>query len=257
MTTLTYDPTEADSPEFNEEELDSLKVGEELASEQERLLAGKYTDAEELEQAYIELQRKLGDPANREAPAQDDDAEQVEEEDAEVDDFLEQLWKEANAEEYSEETLAKLEQLSSTDLAQMFLDYRASIEDGGTDEPTMSTEDIEALKDVAGGDEGYDNMIGWAQSNLTQQEIELYDSVMDSGNAAAAFFAIQALQYRYNESVGYDGNLVSGRAAPASVDAFRSQAEVVRAMSDPRYDSDAAYRQDVYDKLERSGDLQF
>ena len=41
-----------------------------------------------------------------------------------------------------------------------------------------------------------------------------------------------------------------------TADGFRSQAEVVQAMNDPRYDRDEAYRQDVYNKLERS-DIQF
>ena len=45
--------------------------------------------------------------------------------------------------------------------------------------------------------------------------------------------------------------MLSGKAAQ-SRDAFRSQAEVVAAMNDPRYDQDPAYRQDIYDKLERS-----
>ena len=45
--------------------------------------------------------------------------------------------------------------------------------------------------------------------------------------------------------------MLTGKAARAT-DAFRSQAEVVEAMSDPRYDRDPAYRQDLYDKLERS-----
>jgi len=45
--------------------------------------------------------------------------------------------------------------------------------------------------------------------------------------------------------------MLTGKAARAE-DAFRSQAEVVAAMSDPRYDRDPAYRQDLYDKLERS-----
>ena len=40
-------------------------------------------------------------------------------------------------------------------------------------------------------------------------------------------------------------------------DNFRSQAELVRAMSDPRYENDPAYRQDVIDKLDRSDNLQF
>ena len=50
--------------------------------------------------------------------------------------------------------------------------------------------------------------------------------------------------------------MLTGKAAASSRDVFRSQAEVVAAMNDIKYDRDPAYRQDVYDKLERSN-LQF
>ena len=50
--TLTYDSTEADAPELTTDEQDSLEVGEQLAEQQEQLLAGKYKNAEELEKAY-------------------------------------------------------------------------------------------------------------------------------------------------------------------------------------------------------------
>ena len=59
-----------------------------------------------------------------------------------------------------------------------------------------------------------------------------------------------------DEAVGYDGRMLSGKAPQASGDVFRSQAEVVAAMSDPRYDRDPAYRQDLIEKLDRS-DIQF
>ena len=57
---LTYDPTPADAPEFTEEEQDSLRVADELGEKENELLAGKYQNAEELEEAYLNLQRKLG-----------------------------------------------------------------------------------------------------------------------------------------------------------------------------------------------------
>ena len=60
--TLTMNETPADNPEFTQEEMDSLKVGEEMETQQEQLLAGKYKNAEDLESAYIELQKKLGEP---------------------------------------------------------------------------------------------------------------------------------------------------------------------------------------------------
>ena len=51
---------------------------------------------------------------------------------------------------------------------------------------------------------------------------------------------------------GYEGNMVTGRGARETQDVFRSQAEVVAAMNDPRYDKDPAYREDVFNKLSRS-----
>ena len=47
MTTLTYQPDQG-QPEFSEEELNSIQVGEQMEQEQQQLLAGKYESAEEL-----------------------------------------------------------------------------------------------------------------------------------------------------------------------------------------------------------------
>ena len=57
---------------------------------------------------------------------------------------------------------------------------------------------------------------------------------------------------KYENAVGVEGQLITGKAPSASTDTFRSQAELVAAMGDPRYDNDPAYRQDVISKLDRS-----
>ena len=57
--TLSYDNT-PETEVLTEEEQNSLEVGEQLVAEQEGLLAGKYKNAEELESAYLSLQKKLG-----------------------------------------------------------------------------------------------------------------------------------------------------------------------------------------------------
>ena len=67
MATLTYDPSEAPEGELSAEEQDSLKVGEALAAQEGKKLAGKFEDAEALEKAYIELQSKLGEPKEEKA----------------------------------------------------------------------------------------------------------------------------------------------------------------------------------------------
>lgn len=254
MATLTFDPTEAQDGEFTAEELDSLQVGEALEQQQQQLLAGKFKDAEDLEQAYIELQKKLGDPAQRNAEYVEE-APQEEQPQEEFDtDFLERLWQES-LDEYSEETLQALENMDPADLAQMYLEYRAQVEESGPQGEVITADDVQALQGIVGGEQQYAQMMGWAQESLSEQEISMYDAVIEKGDPLACYFAVNALAMRFQEAQGYDGQMLTGRA-PSAQQGFRSQAELVRAMSDPRYENDPAYRQDIADKLERSN-LQF
>ena len=49
--------------------------------------------------------------------------------------------------------------------------------------------------------------------------------------------------------------MLTGKST-SSTEVFKSQAQLVQAMADPRYDNDPAYRAEVIAKLEQS-DLQF
>jgi len=128
------------------------------------------------------------------------------------------------------------------------------VERGGLESQVqpLSQDDVADFQDMVGGAESYQDMTQWASRNLDPQEVAVFDNVIERGDPQAIYFAIQALNYRYQEASGYDGELLTGRAPTAGAEGFRSQAEVVRAMSDPRYDNDPAYRQDVFDKLDRS-----
>lgn len=254
MTTLTYDPTPADQPEFSEEEQESLAVGEQLEQQQNELLAGKFEDAAQLEKAYIELQQKLGQKDESEPEPEVEQEEESEEEDGNL---LDVLWEKAVAKEVTEDLVKKLNEQSPEDLAKMYLDYRQSVENNQQPSGQMTNEEVSQIKGLVGGDDNYKQMIDWAGSNLNEQEINMYDQVMDSGNPAAAYFAVQALAARFQDAQGVDGNLITGKAPVASQKGFRSQAELVAAMDDPRYDNDPAYRDDVMKKLENSRDLAF
>ena len=255
MATLTYDPSEAKEGEFTEEEQESIKVGEALEEQQQQLLAGKFKDAEDLENAYIELQKKLGDPSRDEPEAEADTTEpeeEVEEEEKEVEvELLDRLWEESQKDEISEETLKELSDMDPKDVAKLYLKYRAD-----NTQTVMTEEDTNTLHSVVGGPEEYKNMMSWAAENLSENEIQMYDTVMDKGDPLAAYFAVQALAYRFNDSRGVDGQMLQGKAVSEKGDVFKSQAQVVEAMTDPRYDKDPAYRQELYNKLERSN-LQF
>ena len=255
MATLTYDPTEQAEGELSTEEKESLEVGEKLAEQQEQMLAGKSKTAEDLEQGYIELQKKLGEPKETAEPEPEQpeakEEEKPEEKEEEVDTaFLDTLWEESQNEKFTKETLSKLEEMKPQDIAQMYLNYRSEAKE--PQGQSFTEENIADLKGVAGGDEGYTEMMGWAKSNLKKAEVDMYDQVMDQGNPLAAFFAVQALKYRFDDAKGVDGEMLQGKAAKSTADTFKSQAQVVKAMSDDRYEKDPAYRQAIYDKLERS-----
>ena len=233
------------------EEQDSLKVGEQMQEAQDNLLAGKYKNAEELEKGYLELQQKLSSnqPAEKAEPEQTEESAEPS--------ILDRIWEESTSqEEFSPELTEEISKMSSTELANMYLDYRQANE-GAEPARDFSQEEIQQLQGVVGGQENYTNMIDWAQKTLNETEVNMFDAVMAKGDPLAAFFAVRSLAYAYNDAVGYDGNVVQGKAPRQNTDQFRSQAEVVAAMGDPRYENDPAYRRDIMEKLERSPNVSF
>jgi len=242
--TLTFNDTPADQPELNADEQESLQVGEQMEEAQEQRLAGKYKNAEELEAAYLELQKKLGENPEEQSK---------ESEYKDTGSILDRLWEESQS-EFTPKTVEALSKTDPVQLAEMYLEYRSN-QESSQQASSMTEQDTISLKGLVGGESKYNEMLGWASQNLSEQDIGMYDSVMELGNPAAAKFAVEALAYRYNESNGVEGDLVQGKS-PSIGGIFRSQSEVVQAMSDPRYDNDPAYRHDVMQKLERSN-LQF
>ena len=262
--TYSYDNT-PETEVLTAEEQDSLQVGEQLVAEQEQLLAGKYKNTEDLEAAYLSLQKKLGQTEEEEVDYESTDEGYEEEEgsDEEVSDEAPavSLINEASAEYYandgtlSEETIERFSEMSSTDLVNAYLEIQAK-NPQAPQGVEMSEGQVNSVQNAAGGEANYNRVIEWAANNLPNNQIDAFDSVVDSGNPAAIGIAFQGLQRQYDEANGYEGRMLQGKPADSRGDVFRSQAELVAAMSDPRYDSDPAYRADVVDKLNVS-DLQF
>ena len=105
--TLNYDPTPADQPEFSDDERDSLEVAEKLGQQESELYAGKYENAEQLEEAYLNLQKKLGS---------DDDDVEVDTEEVEYDEDV--AASVSVLQDASDEYYANEGQLSSETMAQ-------------------------------------------------------------------------------------------------------------------------------------------
>ncbi len=245
--TFTYD----NSPEtevLTDEEQDSLAVGSELMEQQDNLLAGKYKNAEDLESAYIELQRKLGgDSDDGDEGMAEEDTEESDEEGSVAAEMLSSASQEFYENgELSQETFDALSEMSSGELLETYMSMQP---EPATD---LTGDDVSDLKASVGGEEAYNQITNWAASSLDDVELDAFNATIDSGTPAQIKMIMAGLQARYQQENGYEGTQVQGKPPSSSGEGFRSQAEVVKAISDPRYDRDPAYRNDVLMKLERS-----
>ena len=259
--TLSYQPennTTTVADNLTPEEQDSLQVGESIAQQEEKLYAGKYKDAQDLEKAYMELQKKLGE-GTEEKVTEDkpDEPPKLSEGATLINEASNEYY--SNGNKLSNETMAKFASMSSQDLLQAYMEVQQSPEfqqQQSQPPAEISQSDIDSIKSSAGGDKAYANIINWAKSSLDANQISAFDEVVNSGSVQAIQLAVSGLKAEYDKANGTEGKLVTGKAASNRGDVYRSQAELVSAMNDPRYDNDPAYRQDVIEKLERS-DLEF
>ena len=264
--TLSYQSdvqTESVPDNLTPEEQDSLAVGEKLQEQQEGLLAGKYKNAEELEKAYVELQKKLGESKEEEdteqasAEPEPEDKPQLSEGATLITDASKEYFDNGN--KLSPETLAKFSSLSSQDLIKAYMEVQSNPEfqqQQAAPPADITASQINQIKNAAGGEQKYAQIVNWAKSSLPQDQINAFDEVVSTGSVQAIQLAVSGLKAEYDNANGVEGRMVTGKTAPNNGDVFRSQAELVRAMSDARYDNDPAYRQDVIEKLDRS-DLEF
>ena len=265
------------------EEQDSLAVGEKLVEQQDQLLAGKYKSAQELEKAYMELQGKLGSQEKTEAEpepkAEKPESEFIPEngylddgsinydtvtetygaavteklKSAGVDPWTISAQFHESGGEVTDEMVSTLTNAGFSEKAvRSYFAGRAS--EQGYDAPAedITESQINEIKQSVGGDQTYANVVNWAKSSLDQEQTNAFDEVVNTGSVAAIKLAVAGLKAQYDNANGVEGRMVTGKAPTNSGDIFRSQAELVAAMNDPRYDRDPAYRQDVVEKLDRS-----
>ena len=266
--TLTYDDgidTVSAEDNLTPDEQDSLKVGEAMLEEQDQLLAGKYKNAEDLEKAYVELQRKLGEnntedseTAGKSEDTDEGQKENEEEEEAKEDSPAVSLINEANKEYWdndqklSPETLEKFNTMSTQDLLSAYMEVQKGAPNPTANVPDLTQNDINVVKNSIGGEQSYNDVVTWAKDTLPASDSEAFNSLLETGNVGAIKLAAAGLKAQYDNANGYEGRMLSGKAPKSSGDVFRSQAQVVEAMSNPKYDKDPAYRQDIMEKLERS-----
>ena len=288
--TITYDAaTDTVSTEgsLTADEQDSLQVGEQMMAEQEGLLAGKYKSPKDLEKAYLELQKKQGEESglgklDKETTEETAEPDQIDpasfySEDGSVNyETAGQLYGEQITKQFSDNGIDPFKmneyfmenngtlsdemytELNNAGFNKAMVDsYLSGVRSEVgyeaaqvTEAPVLSDAEVAEVHSIAGGKQGYEQLMAWASDNISDADAKNFDEVVETGNKAAVTFAVKALFGQYEDAVGRDSTLVTGKAAPADV--YKSMAQVVSDMNDPRYDRDEAYRDEVQEKLQRS-----
>jgi hypothetical protein len=268
--TITQDQSSALSTE-NQEMLAAMAGEDEKEGE---LLAGKYKSVEDLEKAYKELQTKLSrgesaDPAPEDSSAADSDDGESEGEDkpagnareiygdliggkleeAQIDfQDMNVRWQQSGTLEAGD-----YEQLAEAGFNRDMVDaYLSGLQYKQAQDTALSVKEVASIKESLGGEAEYNKMIQWAGTNLSAEEIEGFNQIINTQPMAAVKMAITGLHARYSAVEGREPKLIGGRAPKGSTDKFESTAQLVEAMSDPRYSKDPAYQRKVQEKLSRS-----
>ena len=270
--TITQSEAPALSPD-NEAMLAALaNDGDDKPAE---LLAGKYKSVEDLEKAYKELQAKLsrGQSTAPEAEdnnaADDQDDGNDEEDDKPAGDAREIYgdliggklddaginFQDMNVRWQQTGTLESgdYDQLAEAGFNRDMVDaYLSGLQYKATQDTALTVKEVASIKESLGGEAEYRKMIEWAGENLAPEEVEGFNQIINSQPMAAVKMAISGLHARYSAVEGREPKLIGGRASKGSSDKFESTAQLVEAMSDPRYSKDPAYQRKIQEKLGRS-----
>lgn len=279
MTLTTFDPTEGPSDTELQAQAAALAQGEKLyqAEQEDRaarmeeaareqqdaeLIGGKFKSQDELLRAYKELEAKLGKKPSEEEEEPVEELPEAAEEAPEVEEvapYAETFTKAMNEFEQvgdiSEEALDALASMDSKELIKSYLKFYSKTQQERA-AGFLEANAVADIQSVAGGPEGYQEMIGWAAQNMAAAEQSAFNAVTAGGDAVAIKFAVEALFGRYRAAVGHEAKLVGGNKPTSSgPKPYRSQAELARDIANPKYDKDPAFRQDVMERLARSQDL--
>lgn len=212
-------------------------------------LPEKFKSAEDMAKAYAELESKLGAPKVSDsvqtpdpAVATTEDAQNaLSQKGLDLTEFSKEFSEKG---ELSQESYEKLSKSGfDKNLVDQYIQGQRALADSYAN----------SIKSEAGGDEKYSEIVQWAKVNMTPSEIEAFNKAVDSGNQDQAKLAVKGLRASYESANGREPNLMSGGVKGGSEgDTFESTAQLTKAMADPRYREDPAYRAKVQAKLGRS-----
>jgi hypothetical protein len=233
-------PQEID-PE-TEEAVDAIPE-EQTQEDRPEWLPEKFKSPEDMANAYSELEKKMGAGAKEQEQEEGETTDEEEQpddntkEDTNTNDVIVEASKEffENDGVISEETYKNLAEIG---LPKELVDSYAA------GQQALQQSEEGSIKSVTEGN--WDQMAEWAANNLSPEEVNTFDEIVQNGTVEQAKLATKGLYAQFKAENGVSPKLVQGAVSGSSTMPFKSNQELARAMSDPRYKSgDKSYHEEI------------
>lgn len=225
---------------------------DELQNMRPEWLPDKFGSPEDMARAYQELEQRLSTGAYREEQelSPDDMQDIAYTEASEVASLLDERDLDFNVfqEEYN-------------NLGYLTDEAYGALEEAGINKQMVDTwlqgqeaivqQSVSDIFSTVGGQENYQQMLEWASDNLTDNELNAFNSTVDRLDDAARL-AVTGLYARFLNSEGMAPRLMYGDASVDTAPRYESLAQLTEAMRNPKYSSDPAYRAEVQKRLANS-----
>jgi hypothetical protein len=216
-------------------------------------LPEKFGSAQEMAQAYKSLEQKLGN--NKEDLQQPEQTEQEtkelqEQSPSQVHHFLDDKGLDFNAfqQEFNERGDLSAEAYTALEEAGV---GKEMVDTWIAGQSAKAEQNIQKIYGLTNGDQGYKQMLEWADNNLHSTEVEAFNKSIDNLDVTAEL-AVAGLYARYQQAEGSAPSLMTGDTNVSVQPRYDSLAQITSAMKDPRYAIDPAYRAQVAGRLGNS-----
>ncbi len=221
-----------------EQEMPEGLNGQAEQPERPEWLPEKFQSAEDMAKAYSELETKIGsqNPDPPETP-QFSEMNQKQASEALAEKGLDYSKYQKEFNENGNLSPESYKELSESDLPREMIDGYIK------GQQSLAEESQRKAHDIAGGEQEFNKMMNWAEQNLSGEDIEVYNNMLNDPNQNTSF-AVRSLAALWRQENGSAPNLVQGRTNSAST-GYASWEQMTEAMKDPRYAKDPAYRKTV------------
>lgn len=207
---------------------------EEASEERPEWLDEKFESAEDLAKAYKELQKKQSAPKEKAEKTEEAPSSKT----VEVISGASQEFSDKG--ELSDKSFVELEKAGiSRDMVEAYIRGQES----------LATSQALDIQNEVGGNANYNAMADWASENMSDGDLDGFNSIVERGSVDQAKMAVKGLYAQFISAGGQPPELSQGGTSGSSVKPFGSAAQVTEAMRDPRYSSDPAFRQNVENRL--------